>query len=47
MLGQVFTETLSPNHWWASSCAIVEVLRTLEYRGRVCVSSEKPIVWPL
>ena len=47
MFGHVCTETLSPNHWWASSWAIVEVLRTLEYSGRVCVSSEKPMAWPL
>jgi hypothetical protein len=39
--------TESPKHWWASSCAIVLVLRTEEYNGRVCVSSENPIVWPL
>jgi hypothetical protein len=47
MCFQVRTATESPNHWCASSCAIVLVLRTAEYRGRVCVSSEKPIVWPL
>jgi hypothetical protein len=47
MLGHVWAETLSPNHWWASSCAMVEVLRTLEYSGRVWVSSEKPMAWPL
>jgi hypothetical protein len=47
MFGQVFTATLSPNHWWASSWAIVDSLRTFEYSGRVCVSSEKPIGWPL
>jgi hypothetical protein len=43
----VRTATASPNHWCASSCAIVLVLRTAEYSGRVWVSSEKPIVWPL
>ena len=47
MLSHVCTETLSPNHWCASSWAIVLVLRTAEYTGRVCVSSEKPSAWPL
>src|SRR5881227_2224066 len=41
------TETASPNHWCASSCAIVLVLRTSEYSGRVWVSREKPIAFPL
>jgi hypothetical protein len=30
MFGHVAGETLSPNHWWASSCAIVLVERTAE-----------------
>ena len=42
MLSHVDGVTLSPNHWCASSCAIVVVLRTAEYTGLVWVSRLKP-----
>jgi len=47
MWSRVRTDTESPNHRCANSCAIVLVLRTAEQSGRVCVSSAKPMVWPL
>ena len=44
---QSATDTESRNHWCDSSCAIVIVLRTAEYTGRVWVSTEKPSGLPL
>ncbi|EYT81493.1 hypothetical protein CF54_19260 [Streptomyces sp. Tu 6176] len=36
---QSSNDTLSPNHWWASSCAIATSNRPTSYVGRLCVSS--------